>query len=81
MSWLRVVVAVVGRPMLWPTALRQVRRLARPGWWSQPPFLPLPDVDYARFRLVTQYGGDGDHAPVPVDVLNYLSWCRQERIH
>jgi hypothetical protein len=45
-----------------------------------PPFLPLPDAAYSRFRLVTQYGGDGDHAPVPADVLNYLTWCRRERV-
>jgi hypothetical protein len=79
-TWLRVVAAVLRRPVLWPTALRQARRLARPAWWSRPPFLPLPDAAYSRFRLVTQYGGVGDHAPLPADVLNYLSWCRQERV-
>jgi hypothetical protein len=76
MTWLRVVAAVAGRPALWPTALRQARRLARPRWWGRPPFLPLPDPAYVRFRIVTQYGGDGDRAPVPADVLNYLSWCK-----
>jgi hypothetical protein len=76
-SWLRIVGAVVGRPGLWVTAVRQVRRLARPRWWRRPPFLPLPDAAYVRFRLITQYGGTGDRAPVPADVLNYLSWCRE----
>jgi hypothetical protein len=75
-SWARVVVAVAGRPGLWLTAARQVRRLARPRWWRRPPVLPQPDPAYVRIRHVTQYGGAGDRAPVPADVLNYLSWCR-----
>jgi hypothetical protein len=77
--WIRVVLAVAARPTLWVTTLRQAVRLARPRWWSRPPFLPLPDPAYARFRLATQYGR-GDHAPVPADVINYLSWCKDERV-
>jgi hypothetical protein len=67
---------VVARPRLWPTAARQVGRLARPGWWRRPPFLPVPDRAYLRFRLVTAYGGDGRRPPDPGDVLAYLRWCR-----
>jgi hypothetical protein len=78
MTWIRVFAALLGRPGLWTTAARQVRLLARPRWWSRPPFLPVPDPGYARFRILTQYGGAGDHAPVPADVLNYLSWCKYE---
>jgi len=65
-----------------------VKRLARPRWWSRPPFLPLPAPDYLHFRLVTQYGTqDGSQdgmssghvvrRPDPADVLNYLTWCRR----
>ncbi len=76
-----LVAAVVVRPRLWPTALRQVGRLARPGWWRRAPFLPLPDPDYLGFRLETQYGGDGAAAADPLDLVRYLSWCRdQERL-
>ena len=70
--------AVLRRPRLWGTAVHQVRVLAAPGWWRRPPFLPLPDADYMRFRLVTQYG-DPAHAPEPADVIAYLHWCRAYR--
>jgi len=73
---LRALVAVVRRPRLWPTALRQVRRLAPDGWWHRFPFLPLPDPDYLRFRIVTAYGGEGDRAPDTDDLVTYLHWCR-----
>src|SRR5262249_6507597 len=56
--------AVLGKPSLWPTAVHQVRVLAPRGWWRRRPWLPVPDPDYLRFRLVTQYG-DPEHAPEP----------------
>ncbi len=72
---LAVVAAVARHPSLWATAASQARRLAAPGWWRRRPFLPLPDPDYLRFRLETQYGAD--RAPEPHDVVTYLRWCRQ----
>jgi hypothetical protein len=75
----RAVLAVLPHPSLWATGLRQVRVLARPRWWRQRPFLPLPDADYLRFRLETAYGGSGDHLPEPADLLAYLRWVRGER--
>ena len=73
-----VAVAVAVRPWLWPVALRQAFRLARRGWWRRPPFLPLPDPAYLRFRLETQYG-DPEHRAEPADVVAYLRWCRRSR--
>jgi hypothetical protein len=73
--WLAVASAVARRPDLWATAAGQIRRLASPGWWRRRPFLPLPDADYLRFRLETQYGSD--RAPEPADVVTYLHWCRE----
>ena len=72
--------AVAVRPGLWPTALRQAGRLAAPGWWRRPPFLPLPDPDYLAFRLETQYGGDAPGArPLDAgDLVSYLEWCRDQ---
>jgi hypothetical protein len=70
------VAAVVRHPTLWPTAARQALRLAAPGWWRRRPYLPLPDRDYLRFRMQTQYG-DPEHEPEPEDLLTYLSWCRE----
>jgi hypothetical protein len=75
--WLvRAVVAVVARPPLWGTGLRQAARLARPGWWRRPPFLPLPAPGYLRFRLETAYGGTGEAPPDAADLVAYLRWCR-----
>lgn len=72
--WATVGLALVRRPGLWLTAVRQALRLAAPGWWRRPPFLPIPDTGYLRFRLETQYGSD--HEPEPADVITYLHWCR-----
>jgi len=77
--WLPLVLAVAKSPPLWVTAVRQVARLAPPGWWRQWPPLPLPDHDYLRFRLQTMYGGEG-RSPDAQDVLAYLSWCKREKI-
>jgi hypothetical protein len=68
--------AVLRRPSLWVTALRQARAMAAPGWWRRPPFVPVPPRDYLRFRLQTAYGGDG-RGPIQVDdLVTYLHWCR-----
>ena len=69
--------AVLARPRLWGTALRQAARLAPSGWWKRAPFLPLPDRDYLAFRMETQYGAAG-HAPEAADLVAYLEWCRAE---
>ena len=74
--WLRAAGAIVRHPSMWVTAVVVALRLARPGWWRRAPFLPLPDTDYVRFRMETQYGGDGTHEPDPADLVDYLSWCR-----
>ena len=75
-SWvLRAFAALVVRPALWGTAVRQVLVLAVDGWWRRAPFLPLPDQAYLRFRMQTAYG-DAERAPEPHDVITYLHWCR-----
>lgn len=75
---IRAGLALARRPVLWPTALRQFRRMVPSGWWSRPPFVPLPDRAYVRFRLLTQYGSSPvRRAPEPSDVVDYLLWCRQ----
>ena len=68
--------AVAPHPALWPTAARQARVLAPPRWWRRRPFLPVPSAEYLRFRLETAYGGAGDQAPDPSDLVTYLRWCR-----
>ena len=70
--------AVISRPSLWPTALRQLARMSPPRWWTRRPFLPVPDPDYLQFRLETQYGQASESAGVmqPDDVVVYLRWCQ-----
>lgn len=72
----RALLAVLPHPSLWATGVRQARRLARPGWWRRPPFLPLPAPEYLRFRIETVYGGAGDRLLDPADLVAYLEWCR-----
>lgn len=67
--------AVLVRPSLWATAVRQVFVLAPPGWWRRAPYLPLPDPAYLAFRFRTAYG-DAGAGPSPADVVTYLHWCR-----
>ena len=56
------VVAVLRHPDVWWVAVRQAGRLAGRGWWRRRTFLPVPDPDYLRFRMVTAYGGEGGRA-------------------
>jgi hypothetical protein len=73
--WTSASLAIARRPRLWATAVAQAGRLARPRWWRRPPFVPLPEREYLRHRLETQYGSN--HAPEPRDVVAYLEWCRE----
>jgi hypothetical protein len=73
------VTAVASRPGLWWTAVIQVAVLARPGWWKRWPPIPRPDRGYLRFRLETAYG-DPEAEIAAGDVVEYLAWCRGERL-
>ncbi len=70
-----MIIAVLRRPDLWFTALRQLRRSMAPGFWRDWPFIPRPDSAYLRFRSVTMYG-DAARRPGGGDVISYLEWCR-----
>jgi hypothetical protein len=74
--WLRAVGAVIRRPSLWATAVATAFRLARPGWWRRPPFVPVPDPAYLHFRLETMYGSTLERAD-PADLVAFLRWCRE----
>ncbi len=71
-----VVAAIAIRPWLWPVALAQAVRLARPGWWHRWPPVPLPDAALWRFRMETAYGGTGEATPDAEDVRSFLRWSR-----
>ena len=72
--WFHCALAVLARPHLWFTAVRQAARAVPSRWWARRPFLPLPDRAYVRFRLETAYGASA--MPQVTDVVRYLEWCR-----
>jgi hypothetical protein len=73
--WFSVAAAVLVRPRLWSTALRQWFRSVPRRWWRLPPHLPVPPRAYVAFRMQTAYGPDG-HARAS-DIVEYLEWCRR----
>jgi hypothetical protein len=77
-SKVHILGAVLCRPQLWVTAIRQLLRLVPSGWYTRSPFLPVPPADYMEFRLVTQYGGEHGAAQATAsDAIAYLKWCKQ----
>jgi hypothetical protein len=70
-----VVGALARRPWLWPAAVAEAARLARPGWWHRWPLLPVPDEQLWQFRMETAYGGTGDAVPEGADVVSFIAWC------
>lgn len=71
-----VLAAIAARPRLWPVALGTARSLISRSWWRRRPFLPIPDRQWLRFRIVTAYGGDGTAAISADDVIAFLEWKR-----
>ena len=78
-SLCRMALAVGSRPDLWWAALGALRRMASPGWWRSPPYLPAPDGGLWGFRMVTAYGR-ADAEPRAEDVVSYLEWCRSTAV-
>lgn len=76
----RILSAVLARPDLWWTALLALQRMAAPGWWRRPPYLPWPDGRLWGFRMVTAYG-DPTAPPDAEDVITFLEWCRETAPH
>jgi hypothetical protein len=72
------VALVAVRPRLWWPAVTTALRFAPRGWWHRPPFLPVPDERYWRFRMETAYG-DGGASPDDDDLLVALRWSRRAR--
>jgi len=76
---LQIMAQVVRRPHLWMTAIHQIWRIRRTGWYRKPPFLPIPDPSYLKFRIHTAYGDGDGQQKIPIDVVTYLEWCRNWR--
>lgn len=79
-TWTSLTATLVGRGLLHPRLALDLVRAAwafrRRRWWTRPPFLPLPDREYLRWRMYTAYA---DEAAVPPaeDVIRFARWRRE----
>jgi hypothetical protein len=81
MSMLRLALALAARSVRHPTlAVDLVRvswRFRNRRWYLRPPFLPVPDRDYVRWRMDTAYGSP-DAIPSVEDAERYVRWATRE---
>jgi hypothetical protein len=79
-TWLRLVVSLSARALVSPRLaldlVRTVWAFRRREWWRKPPFLPLPDATYLRWRMYTAYA-DEDAVPPVEDVIRFARWRRE----
>ena len=64
------------RPRLALDLLRTAWAFRRRRWWASPPYLPLPDRTYLRWRMHTAYGNE-DAVPPVEDVVRFARWRRE----
>ncbi|HWA40793.1 MAG TPA: hypothetical protein VG712_04225 [Gemmatimonadales bacterium] len=79
-SWTSLCLALTARALVRPRLALDLLTAAwafrRRGWWSTPPFLPLPDRTYLRWRMYTAYGTE-DAVPPVRDVVRFARWRRE----
>ena len=79
-SWTSLTLALAVRAVVNPRLALDLLRTAwafrRRRWWARPPFLPLPDRDYLRWRMLTAYA-DEAAVPPPEDVVRFARWRRE----
>lgn len=79
-SWTALTLRLAGRALLSPRLAVDLCRTAwafrRREWWHQPPFLPVPDTTYLRWRMYTAYGHE-DAVPPVDDVCHFARWRRE----
>lgn len=80
-GWSRLALALALRalrdPPLAAALLRVAWRFRRRHWLRRSPFLPIPDRDYLRWRMLTAYG-DPNIVPPAEDVARYARWAVRE---
>ena len=80
-KWLRLSLQLVFEGFRRPTTAAALMTIAwrfrRRRWYRQSPFLPLPDADYVRWRMLTAYG-DANAIPSASDVLRYARWATRD---
>jgi hypothetical protein len=79
-SWgslaLRLSARAVLNPRLAVDLISLTWAFRRRDWWSQAPFLPLPDREYLEWRMYTAYG-DEQQLPSLEDVIRFARWRRE----
>jgi len=79
-SWLWLSARLAGRglvnPRLGLDLLKTAWAFRRREWWAHPPFLPLPDRVYLRWRMYTAYA-DENAVPPAEDVVRFARWRRE----
>jgi hypothetical protein len=77
MRWLRLTLALAlraaARPELALALLGVAWRFRARDWYRRPPFLPVPDPTYLRWRMYTAYGA-ADAMPPTHDIERYALW-------
>ncbi|NUQ21985.1 MAG: hypothetical protein HOQ09_13635 [Gemmatimonadaceae bacterium] len=80
-AWLRLSFALALRALRHPRVAADLLgvawRFRSRRWWARPPFLPLPDAEYLRWRMHTAYG-DHDAVPPAEDVVRYAKWAMRD---
>ena len=80
MPWLSLCWSLATRAAFdWPLAadlLLAAWRFRSRRWYRRFPFLPLPAMDYVRWRMHTAYGAH-DAVPPVADVIRYARWARR----
>lgn len=69
---------IAGKSRLLPGLISASFSFRARKWWRRPPFLPLPDSDYTRWRLYTAYG-DRRQRPSWNDVVAFSVWRQSIR--
>ena len=69
-----VVIAVSKKPTLWPVALKQLWRIRKSNWYTEPPFLPIPEKSYIDFRINTAYGSSEDFSQADLERAKKKLW-------
>jgi hypothetical protein len=75
MLTLRLVLRAAIRPRLAADLILAAWAFRRRQWWKRPPFLPLPDPIYLRWRMYTAYADEQAIPPID-DVIRFARWRR-----
>ncbi len=65
--------ALLWKPSLWSTSIKQIFILAKSRWLLIPPLLPFPSNDFLEFRIIT-YQGESGKLPQTNVVITWLTW-------